>query len=217
MFTNKRHYKAVLFDLDGVLIDSPAVHAWAWAEIFHPYGIEIPPSLVHKEEGRKSEEIARVIMMEYGLSIPNEVLSEMIAQKRAMFRSAFQPGLKSDAKLLIEHLHNLNLKTALVSGSARENVVYAIGDGDLELFNAVIVAEDCSAGKPAPEPYLTACNKLNISPNEGLAVENAPLGITSAKAAGLTVVALTSTMSMENLCEAHYIIESLSDVLRLII
>jgi len=204
--------QAVLFDLDGVLSDSPAVHAWAWAEVFRPYGIELPPERLHREEGRKSEDIAQGIILEYGLSIPDLVLNEMLVNKRRMFRAAFKPGIRADAKRLLIHLRIKNYRTAMVSGSARENVMHALGEGEAEMFDVLITAEDYSAGKPNPEPYLTACRKLNIEPRNGLAVENAPLGIASALAAGLTVAAITSTLPAKELAEAHFIIKSLNEL-----
>jgi len=201
--------KAVLFDLDGVLIDSPPIHAWAWAEMFRPFGIELPPERLHREEGRKSEEIAAGIVAEYRLKIPVADLEAMLIRKRQMYREASTRGMRADSRRAIDLLKQRGVKIALVSGSARENVLGILYPGEVSLFDALVTAEEYSNAKPHPEPYLTACERLKVDVSESVAIENAPLGVCSAKTAGLFVVAVTTTLPAESLSEADLILPDL--------
>jgi beta-phosphoglucomutase-like phosphatase (HAD superfamily) len=83
---------------------------------------------------------------------------------------------------------------------------------EIALFDYILTSEDIENGKPSPDPYLKAQEALNVSPSECLVVENAPLGIASAKSAGMKVVALTSTVSEDYLRDADWIISNLSEV-----
>lgn len=201
--------QAVLFDVDGVLIDSPEVHAWAWANAFRPFGIELPPEKLHIQEGRKSLDIAREIVADYDLDCSDDMLLDMIAAKRENYRRHAPSGLRDDARFALTSLKNSGWKTGLVSGSVKENIEAAISKADLELFDVKLMAGDYISGKPAPDPFLIASRKLKLKPEECIVIENAPLGIASAKAAGMVVYALTSTLPSDILKEADYIIPDL--------
>jgi len=201
--------RAVLFDLDGVLIDSPPVHAWAWAEIFRPLGIELPPERLHREEGRKSEAIAEGILREYGLTIHPDALKEMLNRKRRMYRNAAPKGLRRDSRAAVEALLSRRIKVGLVSGSAMENVRGILTSEELALFDVLITAESYNNGKPDPEPYLLGCRSLEVEPDDAAAVENAPLGVLSAKAAGLLVVGVATTLPAEELVGVDLILPDL--------
>ena len=206
--TDKR-IAAILFDLDGVLIDSPTAHARAWAELFRPFGLELPPERLHREEGRRSLEIARGIITEYGLQIDDAELERLLASKRKYYRSIAPRGLREDAQAAVRDARERGLKVGLVSGSARENVIAAL---DQTEFDVIVTAEDYETGKPDPEPYLTACRRLGVAPEACIAVENAPLGVASARAAGLQVIALTSTLPRELLIGADWVIDDIREV-----
>lgn len=213
--TTKR-LSAVLFDLDGVLIDSPAIHAWAWAEMFRPYGIELPPERLHREEGRKSEVIAEGILVEFGLSIPEPDLTILLNKKRAIYRNASPKGMRSDSSEAVRGLKRLGVKVGLVSGSALENVTGILTPEEVGLFDVLVTAEAYTHGKPDPEPYLTGCHRLGVEPALTAAVENAPLGISSARQAGLFVVGVTTTLSEAELAGADRLLPDLTGLIDLL-
>lgn len=197
----------ILFDLDGVLIDSPRIHAQSWVEVFKPYGINLPHERLHRDEGRKAVEIAENISNEYNLDIGEEDISGLIARKRDYYRRNAQRGFHVGVRAVIEILKSSGWLLGIVSGSVRENMNTALYEHELELFDVKITAEDYSHGKPDPEPFLMGCKALNLCIGESFAVENAPLGIESAKAAGLNVIALTSTLPSSELKNADEIID----------
>ncbi|MFH0766281.1 MAG: HAD family phosphatase, partial [Calditrichota bacterium] len=203
------NHRAVLFDLDGVLIDSPKAHTDAWIEVFRRYGVTIPPRRIYLEEGKESRGIAAGLNVEYDLKLTEWVLDELIAEKRRLYRQNAPQGMRPDAHSAVTAALSLGWRTGLVSGSVRTNIQAVLSPRDLDLFETVVAAGDYSHGKPHPEPFLTACRKLGVQPSDCIAVENAPLGIKAAKAAGLKVVALTTTLSPEDLREADVILDDL--------
>ncbi len=199
-----------LFDLDGVLIDSPEVHARAWAQVFRSYNIVLPPERLHREEGRKSLDIAHGIVSEYDLDLDDDTLNKIIETKRRIYRDNAPRGLRKDARYAVQILKNSGWILGLVSGSVRKNVETALSDPELDLFDVIITAENYTRSKPDPEPYLTACNEAGLAPARSVAIENAPLGIISARTAGMKVVALTSTLPKSDLQDADDVIDDLS-------
>jgi beta-phosphoglucomutase len=206
----------VLFDLDGVLIDSPDVHARAWAEVFRPYGIELPPLRLHREEGRTSLEIGRRIVRDYQLDLNDGELEKLIERKRSIYRRNSPDGMRLDARTAIRELKTLGWKVGLVTGSVRKNLESALPPDEINLFDLVVTAESYIHGKPNPEPYLKACEIGELDHERSVAIENAPLGIASARAAGLRVVALTSTLPEAELSGADAVIDDLTVLPRLL-
>lgn len=208
--------RGILFDLDGVLIDSPKAHVDAWNRMLKPFGVQVPPERLHRVEGMRAEEIAAGIIAEYRLVIPVDELDRLLILKREDYRRNAPRSLREDAKSAILEFKAIGWKVALVSGSARANAVHAIPPDEITLFDALITAEEYQRAKPDPEPYITGCQRLGVLPSESIAVENAPLGIASAKTAGLRVVALTSTLPAEELVGADVVVETLTDLIRLV-
>jgi len=205
-----RDGSGVLFDLDGVLIDSCEVHVSSWIEVFRPYGVELTPEWLNLQEGRRSMEIARAIVDEHQLTIDDAGLARLIARKRALYRAQAPQGMRPDARAAVEGLKGLGWALGLVSGSVRDNMNAVLEPDEQALFEVVITAEDYDHGKPNPEPYLVACKRLGLEPGRCIAVENAPLGIASARAAGMRVMALTSTLPEELLQQADTVISELT-------
>jgi len=204
--------KAILFDFDGVLIDSPEYHVRAWVEMFRPYGLELTPERLHRKEGRRSLEIAREIIAENHLDIDDATLDRLIEEKRSFYRKIADLRLRKDAALAVRCARGRGWKIGLVSGSYRDNVSAALTGDEFELFDVLITAEDYTRGKPDPEPYLIASRRLKLAPQDCIVVENAPLGIIAAKRAGAKVIALTSTLPASELVGADLIIGNLCEL-----
>lgn len=184
--------------------------------MFRSYGIELPPERLHREEGRKSEEIAAGILAEYNLNIPPDELDILLNRKRSLYRSISPRGMRSDSRDAVTKLKSLGYKIGLVSGSARENVTGVLQPEELRFFDALVTAEEYRYGKPNPEPYLVGCQRLGSQPAESAAVENAPLGITSAKAAGLYVAGVMTTLGADDLSHADVILSDLTQLVETI-
>ena len=207
--------RAVFMDMDGVVVDSIPNHSRAWCEAFAAHGITIDPVLPRLREGEKALLTCRWLSDHYDLGWTKEQCAELVDAKRQLYRSYGVPGLYSEVNRLLDDLGARHLPCVLVTGSARVNVIHSLGD-TLHRFHHVIAAEDVMHGKPDPEPYLRAVDRVMLPPAECLVVENAPFGIQAARAAGCQVVALTSTLAAEHLCEADLVLNSHSEILGLL-
>lgn len=203
------HIKAVLFDLDGVLIDSMPHHVRAWQTVLSEFGIFVPEERLRRHEGEKAKVTIGRIAGEHGLNFNDQELEELVEKKRKIYRQTAPRGMTPTARRAVDSLRERGYETAIVTGSVRPNLEWALSQEERDLFNAIITSEVYSNGKPHPEPYLKAANILTLEAKDCLVIENAPLGIQSAKAAGMTCIALTTTLPAEELSEADQIIPDL--------
>ena len=172
--------RAVLCDLDGVLIDSSAAHAEAYARVFSRHQLAgVPYSEI---AGRPTREVFT------GLGFRDAQLDAIVREKQLEARRVLQTETRlcPGARELLEQLRAAGLRVALVTGASRESVRLISERFELAAyFDAVIAAEDTACGKPAPEPFLAACEKLDVLPGEALVVEDSASGLRAARAAGI--------------------------------
>lgn len=192
-------YQAILFDFDGVLVDSFIYHAEAWQSVFAASGGTLEPETVYLNEGQPVKIIAYKLAEAAGVSLSDEALAELIAAKNAYFqqhnRATFLPGVLD----FLQQVRAQNLRTGLVTGTLLKNLEIIVGREHLNAFDVVITDGDTKRGKPHPDPYLLAAEKLGVPPSACLVIENAPMGIRAAKAAGMTCIALMTSLSREHL------------------
>ncbi len=205
--------KAILFDMDGVIVDTLHYHYLAWDRMFQEFGGRVSKHTVLLHEGRNSREIIPILMKEAGVYLPDDQWDEFIDKKRKYYRSIVQVNYFPKVFEVITELRNRGLKTALVTASARKNMEKSIPADKQRLFNAILTAEDFTNAKPNPEPYLKAQQILNVELNECVVVENAPLGIESAKNAGMICIAVETTLGREFLTQADFIINCVEELL----
>jgi beta-phosphoglucomutase len=138
-----------------------------------------------------------------GTPCSDEEASRLATAKRDAFVQIFQPSLVPGIGPLLHDLRGRGYRLALVTGSARRVVDESLAPtGVTGLFEAVVTGDDVTHGKPDPEPYARAAAALDLPPGECLAVENARLGLRSARAAGMDCVALETTLDAEQLLDA---------------
>jgi beta-phosphoglucomutase len=201
--------KGILFDLDGVLIDSMPHHVSAWKEVFAEYGVDLPSIQLRRSEGEKAKLTMMRLAEEYSLNWTEELVDKLIEKKRKIYRQSAPQGMRSIARKILDLCRNSGLKTAIVTGSVRNNLEWTLSEKERSLFDFILSSEFYAIGKPHPEPYLKATKYLHLSPEQCLVIENAPLGIRSAKAAGMTCIAIMTTLPEEELREADLIIPDL--------
>lgn len=186
--------RGVLFDLDGVLVDTEGLKEASHRETLRELGFEgeIPDSFYHSMIGRSQTLVERLYLEEAGLA--GRIDPETY---HVRFRAAYtrrlrtEPTLVSGARPLLGRLRAEAWRLALVSASQRwmvEIVLERTGMG--EDFGAVITAADVTHDKPDPEPYLRALDRLRLGPASAVVVEDTPTGLAAGLAAGLPVVAV---------------------------
>lgn len=204
---------AVIFDLDGVIIDNIPYHKQAWREICRRYGRELTDDdFDRKISGRKNDAILAFLL--------NRVVTDAEVQackleKEALYRALVQAHLQPIRGLvpLLEQLRVRVIPCAIATSAPVENIDYALDGMKIRhYFDAIVDASQVKHGKPDPEVYLTAARRLKANPRQCLVFEDAPLGISAAKAAGMRVVGLTTTQRNKDLHEADRIISDFSEI-----
>lgn len=209
-------YRAALFDMDGVITDTMPIHLKAWQEAFRPWGIEVDMLDVYLREGMQSGSMGREIAREKGIDIDDERLEKIVAEKTRIFDRIAGTSARAYEGVpeTLRMLRNNGLRVALVTGSKAGSVHKVLAAaGVRELFDVIVTGDDTQRGKPDPDPYLKAIEKAGTDPLNCVVVENAPLGIRSAKAAGAGyVIAVTTTLPPSYLREADDVMESVADL-----
>ncbi|WP_424357457.1 HAD family hydrolase [Methanocella sp. MCL-LM] len=209
-------YKAVLFDLDGVITDTMSLHYEAYRRAFEKYGIAVSKLDIYVLEGMPSMDVGREIVRVKGAGLDEEVIRKLVEEKREIYRAlaveqaASYPAVPETLQMLREQ----GIKLALITGSNLVSVRKTLGKvGLANSFDTIVTGDDTPRGKPFPDPYRKGMEKLGIPGENCVVVENAPLGIKSAKAAGAGyVIAVTTTLPPEYLREADDIMQSFAEI-----
>jgi HAD superfamily hydrolase (TIGR01509 family) len=202
---------AVVFDNDGLLLDTESVWTRAEQDLFERRGIEFTAE--HKRElVGTSAEIAGGVL-ERRLEEPGRA-AELIEELNALVVAELEHGVEAmvGARELLHALRERGTPIGLVSNSPLIFVKRSLEiAGFRDHFDVVLSAHEVAAPKPAPDPYLEACRRLGVQPGPSVvALEDSPTGVAAARAAGLTVIGIPSLEDIE-LEEAHHIAESLLD------
>ncbi|OQY97957.1 MAG: HAD family hydrolase [Candidatus Brocadia sp. UTAMX2] len=198
--------KAIIFDMDGVLVDSMSYHAEAWDIVLKTAGISIDKKIIYELEGANCRQVIDIILRQHN-QIPTETEIRDLGRKKMEVFERIERVRPFDG--MPELLETLKLKyqLAVVSGSNKKTVQTTLNTFFPDTFKVIVDGEETRIGKPSPEPYLRAIEKLGIPKNHCLVIENAPLGIRSAKGAGLRCIAITTYLSREFLKEADFIVD----------
>ncbi len=195
--------KAILFDLDGVLIDSTPAVARTWSAWAIQHGID-PKVAVEKAHGRRSIETIRTLTPELDAEAENKIVERMEIENKEGVVAL--PG----ARELLASLppDRFAIVTSAIRALARARLSYA----GLTVPLNMICADDVVNGKPSPEPYLKGADVLGFTPKDCLVIEDAPAGIRSACSAGARVLAVVNTYPAEDLQQADSVTTSLTSV-----
>lgn len=204
--------RGVVFDFDGVLVLSEPVHAEAWRDLLRAEGIDLTNEEAEDVIGTSDADFLRRLAAARGLRLD---LDALLRRKKSAYESLARarlrpaPGAVEAVQRVAEHLR---LPVALATSESRsiaEKILEWIGIRGC--FTMLVGYEDTERHKPHPAPYLEAARRLAIPPGRLLAVEDSPAGIASAKAAGLTCLAVEHTFPAARLGAADRVVPSLRD------
>jgi beta-phosphoglucomutase len=204
--------KAILFDLDGVIVDSLHYHYLAWDHMFKEIGGSVTEESIFLSEGMNSFEILPLFLKQFNIELPVEKHKKFIEDKRNYFRQIVKLKYYPNAFETIEELRDRGYTTALVTACARKNMEKSIDKEHQKLFEFIISGDDVTHSKPNPDPYLIAQRALGLEVSECVAIENAPLGVDSVKNAGMICIAVESTLGREYLQKADFIINEIQEL-----
>lgn len=191
--------------MDGVIVDSMQYHANAWIEVFREYGLFLTREEVFKREGMSGVESIIDIFREKHFPTPSEQELKKLLEKKLEKFEKFIIDLFPYVKEILELVHKKGISIGLVTGSLKRSVKHVLPVDILQYFQTIVTVDDITNGKPHPEPYLRGLHMLGSNAKNTIAVENAPFGIMSAKAAGLVCYALETTLSKRLLSGADII------------
>jgi mannitol-1-/sugar-/sorbitol-6-phosphatase len=194
--------RAVLFDVDGVLLDTGDLFARVWAGWARERGLD-PEAVVRETYGRRSADTVATVAPHLDPVLECRELDRIVLTEIDSVRA-----VEGAHALLAE----LTLPWAVVTSGTRWFVRRALGAAGLPIPEVAVFGEDVANGKPAPDGYLAAAARLGLPPGECLVVEDAPYGVAAAKAAGCPVVAVTTTHPAAALAQADTQTPSLAAV-----
>lgn len=188
--------KAVLFDMDGVLIHSMPMHVEAWHKVYTKYGIETTEEYLYSEEGRvATKAIEKLFKEQKGQELTPEESRKIYEEKvhDVKHNHSLPPRMEGMLEF-VELVKKSGCAISVVTGSGQPTLMNTLNGYYPGSFNEelMVSAKDVQHGKPHPEPYLMGLEKHGIKPEEAIVVENAPLGTTAGNAAGIFVLGLNS-------------------------
>jgi beta-phosphoglucomutase len=202
----------VIFDMDGVLIDSFEPHRRSWQAMARERGVEMTDEQFAATFGRTSRDIIRRL---WGEGVADEQVKQMDDRKEALFRDLLREHLPvmPGAMELIDDLAARGFKLGVGSSGPPENVNLVVdGLGLRERLSGIVTATDVTRGKPDPQVFLLTAERMKVEPARCAVVEDAVHGITAANRAGMKTVALTGTASRAALAAADLVVDRLAEL-----
>jgi beta-phosphoglucomutase len=203
--------RAILWDLDGVIVDSMEFHYQAFREVLAPRGRELSrKEYLESIIGLRNDAIFRKLLGD----LSDGEVRALAEQKEEAFRRLIEGGVEPlpGAVALLERANVAGLRQAIVSSTPRENIDVILASlGIEEMFDTIVGEEDAAWGKPDPEGFVTAANRLAVRPKQCVVIEDAPEGIEAGSAAGMQCIGVTTTRPAEMLSQAELVVGSLED------
>ncbi len=200
--------QGILFDFDGTLADTMEGHYLAWRAALGEHGVPLEPSQYYPLEGMGQAQVAERLLR-HRTEVDRQALIEK--KKRhfvANHETKFYPGVEP----LILALRQRKVPIGIVTAGPLDQLRGSVEARFLDQFDVLITGDRLRIGKPDPEPYLLGAKELHLRPSECLAIENAPLGVESAKCAGLYCIALCSTVPASELSAADEVLPRFADL-----
>ena len=202
----------VIFDVDGVLLDSYQMHYECWRSIAKEHSLSLKEKEFDSLFGRRGSEIVREI---WGPDLPQDQVVSIHKRKQALYREHLQQDFPrmEGAIQLIDGLIREGFVLGVGSSAPPENVEMSLkGLGRAHLFEAVVTGSDVTRGKPDPQVFLLAAQRMGLEPSRCAVIEDAPAGVAAAVAGGMTAIALAGTAPAARLTQAHLVVTSLREL-----
>ncbi|MFA6216854.1 MAG: HAD family phosphatase [Candidatus Omnitrophota bacterium] len=210
----KSRPKAIIFDMDGVIIDSMPYHFIAWYEALRQFGVRVSCFDVYLKEGERWDKTLNHLLFRAERQPTPDLLKEIFSLRQKIFRKYFKRFIFKDVVELLSCLKKKGYLLGLVTGTPRREIERILPVPIRRLFDHVVAGDQVKEGKPHPEPYLKAAKSLKVKPKECVVIENAPFGIESAKRAHMFCIALTTSLPREYLRGADMVVNELKEISR---
>lgn len=204
--------QAVLFDFDGVVVQSEAVYDQATTKLGARYGITIPEPFFEANRGISETLFYERFKTGFNLDVDMEDIQENGRKFlwEAFSRSVhFTPGFQQ----FYLRIRQIVGKVALVTATPRPLIEEIFKNSSIQVaFDYIVTSSDVLNTKPAPDPYLKACDLLGVDPARALAIEDSPTGLRSATLAGCQTIGITTSCNRDSLKEANFVVDSFGEL-----
>jgi len=204
--------RALIFDMDGTIVDNMAFHTQSWITFFERRGRAIDADeFFRTTAGRQGKEIIRSHMGEH---LDDDEVAVLNHEKEAVYRELYAPHLKAVAGFedLIADARSQGIALAVGTAAPPANVEFTLDGLDLRRhFETIVGATDVPRGKPHPDVFLEAAKRCGARPADCIVFEDAPLGVEAARRAGMRVVVITTTLPREAFAEFDNVIAIVDD------
>ncbi len=210
-----KNVRGVIFDLDGTLVDTMPLHRLAWDILADKHGLAFDADTLIAANGKTTISHIRDV---FKWTDDPEKIQMLASDKRHIFAQLVQErGVEAIEGLhgFLESLRKLAIPTAVGTSAPRENVALLLEKARVShKFQAIVGAQDVTNGKPHPEVFLNGALGLGVDPAHCVVFEDAATGIAAGKAAGMRVIALTTTHTPEQLQQADHVIDSYLELIQ---
>jgi beta-phosphoglucomutase len=200
--------KAVIWDMDGVIVDSGPHHFQSWHSTLEEYSLTVTGTQLRRMFGMTSPEVVRVL---FGSDVKEEFVTQLVEEKEVLFRAA----IKENAAYLpgveywLDAFQQAGISQAIASSGSQENIDAVLDALSTRRFLNEVVSGKNLPSKPDPAVFLQAARQLGINPEACLVIEDAIAGVAGAKAAGMKCLAVTTTNPPQELAGADVILQNL--------
>lgn len=211
---DKIKLKCVIFDLDGVLVDTEGFQWYGWVMVLKKFKIKLDKEkYISQYAGKTGTIIESELIKEYDLNIEKGSLLEQKEKLLIELLKSKKINLISYAKEAVDFFSNKNIKLAVVSGSPKEEVILKLQKSELlNKFDFIISRNDVKRGKPYPDIYVFALQKMKVNASECIVFEDTIYGVESAKRAGLICIAIPNEFTKnQDFSEADKIFKNLKE------
>jgi len=211
----KQKIQAIVFDFDGVVIDSEPLYRKAEEKFFAEYGVTIPSKDWKQFKGLSEEGFFKLASEKYGISAHSE---ELRNRSRELFLEEIKHNLRylPGFEEFFEDIKN-KYRIGLVTSTPRLILEWIFCNTEIKNhFEYIITADDVKKRKPDPEPYLEICKKMNVKPEQVIVIEDSINGVNSAVAAGAITIGFTTSLSEEDLNAANFFAKSYDEIRKII-
>jgi beta-phosphoglucomutase family hydrolase len=197
--------QAVIFDMDGTVVDTTELEYKAWSRMMREQGVEFTHEEYIKVLGAKGSEIVKK-----HLDWDEDAIQEILQNKEKYFKELVaQHGLEliPGVEKVLQDIQQIPLKMALATGASRKKLEFVLEQLPIgQYFDAMITADDTQTGKPDPEVFLNAAKKLGVPPDSCIVMEDARNGAQAAKKGHMICIAITTTRGKDQLPEADLVV-----------
>ena len=204
--------KAIIFDMDGVITNTMPDHYKAWHVVLMRHGVKANHHDIYSREGQKGLQSVEEIFARYGKAFNRPLGFKILKEKERLFKKIVKRRFIVGSRSFIKQMHEKGFVLGLVTGTARHELNRILPKNIYSLFKTIVTGSDVHNGKPHPEPFMRCLRQLNLKANDAIVIENAPLGIASAKAAGLKCLALQTSLTSRFLKNADGIYKTINEM-----